>query len=143
MLCILCIIHIWFTKQIFPLENEFHAGIRQNWMMYCKESRESEREGEKECEREKELYYPQSALAKKKILNRLLVRTSVCSCACVCLWMSVCLGICTHTPYTPVSPVCKCTLGRLYLQWVYCIRFKAILLRLIYIVCYGRLSPLR
>lgn len=35
-------------------------------MMYCKESRESEREGEKECEREKELYYPQSALAKKK-----------------------------------------------------------------------------
>lgn len=26
MLCILCIIHIWFTKQIFPLENEFHAG---------------------------------------------------------------------------------------------------------------------
>ncbi len=61
-------------------------------MMYCKESRESEREGEKECEREKELYYPQSALAKKKILNRLLVRTSVCSCACVCVFMDVCMS---------------------------------------------------
>lgn len=37
--------------------------------------------------------------------------------------------------------VCKCTLGRLYLQGVYCIKFKAVLLRLIYIVCYAALSP--
>lgn len=50
-------------------------------MMYCKESSEREREREK-----KELYYPQSAMAKKKILNRLLV------CICVCVPLTMCVN---------------------------------------------------